>query len=343
MRLRTITTAMIAATPMLAICYSAAAAEFKLRGECRVQGAVVRLADVAEIVAADGAKASQLGAIELFPSPPANTKRYVRVRELQDILVAHGENLLECQFSGAALTAVLAAPEASATRTTLAVAKTPAEQAAKNAQQRAADLIVRYLRSVTSNSQPWQVNLSLSDVQARLVANSLEVKVTGGQSPWIGPQEFRLQVDSAAGPASIAVQATVSLPEAVVVAIRPLSRGATLRTDDLELQNLPGHVPSEAFHAVGDVVGKELTRPALAGQPLDASWVRSPALVKKGELVTVYARAAGITVKTIARSRDDGGQGELVSIESPADKSLFYARVSGNQEVEVFAHAMNAK
>ena len=64
--------------------------------------------------------------------------------------------------------------------------------------------------------------------------------------------------------------------------------------------------------------------------------------MRRGEVVTVYARASGIRVRTVARSRDDGGEGELVSVESLADRSTFYARVSGIREVEVYARAARA-
>ena len=67
--------------------------------------------------------------------------------------------------------------------------------------------------------------------------------------------------------------------------------------------------------------------------------LRTPALVRRGDVVTVYARSAGIRVRTAARARDDGSQGDLVSVESLLDRSTFFARVSGIREVEVYARS----
>ncbi len=67
--------------------------------------------------------------------------------------------------------------------------------------------------------------------------------------------------------------------------------------------------------------------------------LRPPLWVHRGDVVTVYANTAGIRIRTTARARDDGSQGELVAVESLLDRSTYYARVSGIREVEVFARA----
>ena len=57
----------------------------------------------------------------------------------------------------------------------------------------------------------------------------------------------------------------------------------------------------------------------------------------RGEVVTVLARAGGIRVRTNARAHEEGSVGELVAVESLANRSTYYARVTGNREVEVYA------
>jgi flagella basal body P-ring formation protein FlgA len=61
--------------------------------------------------------------------------------------------------------------------------------------------------------------------------------------------------------------------------------------------------------------------------------------VHRGEVVTVYARTAGIQIRTVARAREDGARGELVAVDSLLDHSGFHARVSGIREVEVYARS----
>jgi flagella basal body P-ring formation protein FlgA len=76
-----------------------------------------------------------------------------------------------------------------------------------------------------------------------------------------------------------------------------------------------------------------------AGKVLTADALRTALWVRRGEVVSVYARTAGIQIRTAARARDDGSQGDLVSVESLLDHSAFYARVSGMREVEVYARS----
>ena len=70
-----------------------AAAEIHLRGECRTDGGLVLLADVAEIYATDPDEVKALGRIDLVPAPAEGQKRYLRLREIEDLLVLRGLNL----------------------------------------------------------------------------------------------------------------------------------------------------------------------------------------------------------------------------------------------------------
>ena len=80
-----------------------------------------------------------------------------------------------------------------------------------------------------------------------------------------------------------------------------------------------------------------------AGSVIDRETVRAPLLVRRGDVVTVYARSGSVRVRTTARARDDASAGEVVSVESLADRSTYLARVSGIREVEVFAHSPRAE
>ena len=75
------------------------------------------------------------------------------------------------------------------------------------------------------------------------------------------------------------------------------------------------------------------------GQTLDGNFVHPPLLVRAGEVVTVFGRNGGILVRMPARARENGGEGDLVSVESLLDRQTFLARVSALHEVEVFAGA----
>ena len=83
------------------------AADLQLRAKCRPAGPVVTVDDVAEVAAADPKQADALREVELFAAPIGGQPRVLRVRELQDLLLARRVNLAEHRLSGASEIVVL--------------------------------------------------------------------------------------------------------------------------------------------------------------------------------------------------------------------------------------------
>jgi len=317
-----------------------AAAELRLRAQCMAAGAVVKLGDVAEIFAADRRQAEHLAAIELFAAPLAPQQRFLHVRELQDLLLLRGVNLTEHSFSGSSQVAVQGrdqpAPAAAA-----GAALPPF--AVKKINQRVCEAVVQYLKEHAAADQPWIVEAELGDAEARAVAEAGRgLTISGGSPPWVGAQQFIISGTTPKAPLHFLLNTRVSLPATVVVTSRALGRGEVIRQSDVEMAHAAA-VEGGGFHAFADVVGKETARAIAAGRPLTPDAVRPQLLVRRGEVVSVYARAAGIRIRTMARARDDGGEGELVAVETLTDRSTFFARVSGIREVEVYARSPRAE
>jgi flagella basal body P-ring formation protein FlgA len=70
--------------------------------------------------------------------------------------------------------------------------------------------------------------------------------------------------------------------------------------------------------------------------------VRSPLLVRKGERVTVRARAGSVVARTYGTVQQDGSLGELVQVQALEGRERYAARVSGFRELEVFAAGASA-
>jgi flagella basal body P-ring formation protein FlgA len=124
----------------------------------------------------------------------------------------------------------------------------------------------------------------------------------------------------------------------VLVATRRLMRGETIRSSDLQPVFLPsvaaGLLPARQ---ASEAVGFQLTKTVEAGQPVDIRYLKQPILIERGQLVTVYAKAAGVVARMTARSLGSGGWGELIQLESPENRQRFTARVTGSQQAEVYA------
>jgi flagella basal body P-ring formation protein FlgA len=315
--------------------------EIRLRHECQVSGSLVLLGDVAEVLASDPRQAKELANIELFPTPQAGQKRFVRAREIQDALQLRGVNLAEHRISGASQVEIVLATEPAAPAAPLAVSSTALRQAKRAVR----DAIIDYLRRTASDSDPWDVEFEFSEDQVRQVAGAeKDLVVAGGASPWVGAQQFIVSAPAKSQPVKLRIEARVTLPPQTVIATRSLPRGAIIHISDLKLdRGRQGDADADdAFTRLEDVVGKEVARTLAGGQPIRRDAVRAPLVVRKGEVVTVYARQSGLVVRTTARSRDDGSVGEVITVESLLNRQTFFARASGVQQVEVFAHAIDA-
>jgi len=316
----------------------AGGAELRLRAECTAAGPLVRLADVSEITAADPAEAQRLAEIELFPAPVHPGQRFLLVRELEDLLLLRGVDLAQHRISGSSRVVINGPHDARGSAPPLP------SSAARKARERVEQAVKQYLDQQAGQPTTWQLEFKLSDQQLRsLWPPAGEISVRGGHTPWAGPQVLEIEVAGPAGRETWRLHVNVQTAPAVVVTTRSLTPGTVLRTTDVRLQTgLLPNKPEECFYRLEQVVGHETTRALPAGVVLQRASVRAPLMVRRGEVVTVYARAAGIRVRTTARARDEGAMGELVEVESLSSRKTYFARVCGMQEVEVFARPAQA-
>jgi flagella basal body P-ring formation protein FlgA len=321
---------------VFAFAVSSQAAEIRLRQQCSAQNTLVKLGDIAEVYSTDAAQADSLKQIELFPSPNADQPRIVRFAELQELLSLRGVNLAEHRISGSSTVQINSEKKK--------IEQPLSDMAVKRVDRRVKEAIAKYLQEQSSVSTQRTLEFELTAAQQRAVsASSLPLKVRGGKAPWDGTQKFTLTVDAAEGPFNFSVEARVKTPSMVVAAVRSLPRGAIIRAGDVNMvHGNPGDGDNGSFASIEEVIGKQTTKVVAEGKILAPDVLQSPLMVRRGDVVTVYARSAGIRIHTTARAKDDGATGDLVSVETMTDRKQFTARVSGPRELEVFAQAATA-
>jgi flagella basal body P-ring formation protein FlgA len=319
-------------------CSASQAAELRLRQQCSPHGSVVTLGDIAEIYSADAQQAEKLAAIEILPAPIAPQQRTLRVREVQDLLSMRGINLAEHRFSGSSQIMLTSVGEPARADQPL----TPS--AVKRAHRRVCEAILQYLQTKSGSGETRYLQFETPTALARAAANPVQpISVSGGSPPWTGPQHFEVKIDSSEGLAPFSIDAQVAVPSAVVAAVHSLARGAVIRESDLVIvRDAPRDGESGFFHSIEEVAGKQTTRAIPDGKIIVPDDLQAPLLVHKGDVVTVYAQSAGIRVRTTARARDDGGLGDLVTMETMQDRKPYQARVCGMRETEVLAQVVPA-
>lgn len=178
------------------------------------------------------------------------------------------------------------------------------------------------------------------NLRAVTLAGAEEIAIS-----WMKPSEKPVVKAVAFEPAPVvtsqAAKPTSPEPENTVqlaVALRPLRMGQTLGPTDIELRTVAGTLPAgQEPPKVEDLIGKELKRALSAGQPIGAELLQSPRLVHRGDLVTIRSIAPGIVVTARGRATEEGGHGDLVTVELAESREKILARVSDRQAVEVYA------
>lgn len=326
----------MAAAACLAPRPAASAAEIRLRAESRPKGAIVTLGELADLRCESSGQAERLASIGLFPAPPPGVERFISAREIQDMLLLRGIDLVNHPLSGPATVRVRGSQ--SSAKPAIAPGAAPAAAAAK---KRLEEAIREHLGDP---AEPWRIDVELDKAALGQIAAADAVTLHGKGEPAEGRQRFKAILAVGGAEKALDVTADIGLPPLAVVPVRPLPRAARISAADVEVQRASwADSPAALVERVEDVVGKETNRALTPGKPIERAWIQAPLLVRRGDVVTVYVRAAGIRVRTQARARDDGALGELVMVESPSDRKSYLAHVSGTREVEVLATGVAAR
>lgn len=349
-----------------------AATTITLRGQATPSSPVIRLGDVAEIDSADQQQARHLATLVLMPAPAPGSERFLRRREVEDLLAAHGQDLHDLRLDGAGQVAIvtqqLAATEQAAGLASnsegwtgdkplnlhAAILAGHAGTTSDNGASATAALaekthlaleraIASYLTSTTGKPGPWEVTCNLMAGQiAQLHAATTPLECRGGRVPWTGRQRFVVSFATPRGRVQVPVSADiVGQPTAVAVAMQPIARGSLITAADVELQEVES-VPASSSHraaleSLDGVIGMEARQTIQPGSVLFTDQLQPPQLVKRGEVIAVVSQMGGLRVRTTARALQNGVKGELIQVESLETRQRYDARVTAPREAAVFA------
>lgn len=354
---------------MLITTGSVQGASISLRERVVPKGSVVRLGDVAEIASADRQEARRLEAVPLMPAPAPDTERFLRRREITDMLAANGIELADIRFDGAERVKVVASAAAQ-TGVTVASAEDHDAQGNRHAAILAGGtvasampkkkpvpdparlkelhdevdrVVADYLKFKAGQSALGKIECDVTDRQLGQLAEATTAPVcAGGNEPWTGRQRFTLSFSTASGSVCVPVNAEVAEAAVpVVIATRAVARGNVITAADVEMRMMEPTAKMSgqrvAIDAVDSILGKEAKQAIRAADVVFSDMVQSPVLVKRGEVIAVVSQAGGIRVRTTARAMKDGAYGDLVQLESLQGKQRFDARVVGSREAAVLA------
>ncbi len=128
----------------------------------------------------------------------------------------------------------------------------------------------------------------------------------------------------------------VSLSVPVLMASRPINRGAVIRSTDVELHESDFfHLDRIGLTETGMVVGQQARRFVRAGEILYLKDVRNCPLVKTGDVVTVWSEVGGLKIKTAGKAMEAGSYGDSIAVKNESSNQTFQAVVMGAQSVKM--------
>jgi flagella basal body P-ring formation protein FlgA len=137
-------------------------------------------------------------------------------------------------------------------------------------------------------------------------------------------------------PWKLYVPVQVGLPGEVVVAARPLRRGATVTAADLTLatQDLAS-LHRDYFLSVEPLVGQRVRRNLGRGDVITPSAVEANQLVKRGAEVTILAANPQVQVRMRGKALAGGAQGERIKVLNLSSEREISATVVARGLVQV--------
>jgi flagella basal body P-ring formation protein FlgA len=126
----------------------------------------------------------------------------------------------------------------------------------------------------------------------------------------------------------ITVSAQVDLYQKVVVADRYLKRHQEIQAEDLRL--LPVNIqqlPPDAVTNLEEVLGKRMIVNLNGREPVRASLLEVPPLVKKGDVVNVILERNSLRISCLAEIKETGRKGDRVKLVNLGSKKELFGRV----------------
>lgn len=182
-----------------------------------------------------------------------------------------------------------------------------------------------------------RIEASLGSIDPRLsltdCADPLESAINGRATTG----RINIKVSCPSGPRwSIFVPGKINVYREVITVLSPVNKGSTLSSSQLSVQEMDTSlIHGQYFTQMNAVNGMQAKRTLNPGQPILASQLEPPVVVKKGDAVVVTASSGTLDVKSPGIALMDGRKGQQISVKNRRSKRVVEARVTGPGQVTV--------
>jgi flagella basal body P-ring formation protein FlgA len=183
--------------------------------------------------------------------------------------------------------------------------------------------------SVTAAAEPLDPRLRMAEcdqpISASVASPSQDTSRVTAEVRCDGSRPWRLFVP-----------VRVTVRRGLVVAAVPLARGKVLAAGDVILaERDAGALPGGYLTTTDAAVGRVLRRNLPAGAVLSPALLESPVLVKRGQPVTLEAKAGAITVQMTGVAQADGALGQTIPVRNDSSRKVLQAVVRNEKSVQI--------
>jgi len=191
-------------------------------------------------------------------------------------------------------------------------------------------------------SMPWdhkevRMDVELPPDQADLTEKMAIIRVeTVGKEDYLGEMIFLVRISQGKIHRQITVRGTIELLKSVIVSARALPAGSVIgESDILVKKKWVTRLDPLLVSSPEEVVGKQLSTSLKAGMEIKRTTLTAPLLVKRGKTVRINLEKGPLKISTIGVSEEDGAQGALIRVRNISSNRHVYARVVGENLVQV--------
>jgi len=178
---------------------------------------------------------------------------------------------------------------------------------------------------------------------------SLEIHLPAEAAPAVAIEAVRLDQAASrfsavllAGEGSHQLRIPVSGKAVAIIDVPVLTRripaGETIAPTDIVWTELrAGRGTADVARTEAEIVGLAARRALPANSPVRVADLREPALVTKGQIVTITLESRSLQLTTKGRALQDGSQGEVVRVVNTSSNRTIEATVAGQNLVSVTA------
>jgi flagella basal body P-ring formation protein FlgA len=286
-------------------------------GDASVDAEVIRLADVARL---EGPAAEELAPLEIGRAPAPGRMRTVSGAMILRTLRGHGVDLERVRYLIPATVRVRRHAQEISAMSIRAIA----EEYLENQLDRADGLV-----EVRSVEVPGAVQLAPGPYTSRVAPLR--------NAPLAGRVQLQVEfLQNERVVSAITVTAHIAVFQDVYVSRRGIPRGTVITAEDIlgERRDVSA-LPRGVITRQEDLIGKEakVSLPPLTA--LRHEQFGQPALVRRGEIVTLLAESAGLRITTNGEVREDAPRGAQVRVVNQSSQAEVVGRVMDARTIAV--------